>query len=487
MEKRTYSTDREIKALKPAAEKGKSYDVKDAKAQNLFIRVRPADSTGQFRRTFVLTTRLPGAKNTTRLSLGDYGDITLEEARDRAAEWRKKIRDGINPREEAEEEARRKEEMKSHAAAETAAKDKLRFGVVIEEYLSRHVKGQRRGGPAEREIRNELIPVWKDKLITEITRRDVVTLIDTITDRGAKYQAHNVLGHARTFFNWAIDRGKYGLESSPCDRLRPARVIGAKKPRQRVLNDAELVALWKAADDMERPRLTTEGKDATVPAGYPYGSIFKLLVATGQRKSEVAEARWREFHPELVRLLRNRKTGSPPIEWDKVDNTWKLWIIPPERFKSDATHTVPLSNEALAILATLPHFVSGDHLFSTTGGKLPVGNFGNAKTRLDGHMLAILRKKAEERGDDPATADLPPFVLHDIRRTVRTRLSALRVPEETAEMVIGHAKQGLARTYNQNTFDDEKREALNLWAARLRSIVLPPPANLINLRGARNV
>jgi integrase len=80
-------------------------------------------------------------------------------------------------------------------------------------------------------------------------------------------------------------------------------------------------------------------------------------------------------------------------------------------------------------------------------------------------------------------SELPSFVVHDLRRTVRTRLSELRVPEHIAEAVIGHSKRGLARVYNQHRYATEIREALELWNARLRAIVEPPPANVVALRG----
>ncbi len=272
-----------------------------------------------------MVTRFPGSKNPTRHALGEYrvdnkGDLTLEEAREKAGEWRKLIRQNIDPR---EAERRGKEEGRPQAST-------LTFGAVIEEYLARHVKGQRRAATVEREIRSETIPAWKDKLVTEITRADVVALVEAIADRPAPYHAHNVFGHIRTFFNWAIDRGKYGLEASPCDRLKPGRLIGEKKPRQRVLSDDEIFALWRATSRL----------------GYPYGPLFRLLLITGQRKAEVGEARWIEFHPELARMLRERKPGEA-IDWSEVDRQLKVWTVPPERFKSDSSHLVPLTDDAL--------------------------------------------------------------------------------------------------------------------------------------------
>jgi hypothetical protein len=78
-----------------------------------------------------------------------------------------------------------------------------------------------------------------------------------------------------------------------------------------------------------------------------------------------------------------------------------------------------------------------------------------------------------------------PWVVHDIRRTVRTRLASLRVSDLVAEMVIGHGRSGIQRVYDQHTYELEMREALELWAARLRDIVTPPPENVVRLRKGR--
>jgi integrase len=169
---------------------------------------------------------------------------------------------------------------------------------------------------------------------------------------------------------------------------------------------------------------------------------------TGQRKAEVAGARWRE-----------------------IDLERRLWTIPPERFKSDAVHVVPLADPAMALLAGLPRFAGGDYLFSSTHGRKPVNGFSNAKIVLE-------QRLAEALGAEPER-----WVLHDIRRTVRTRLSGLRVPDPVAEMVIGHARKGLARVYDQHQYLDEMREALDAWAMRLRSIVEPPATNVVALHG----
>ena len=212
--------------------------------------------------------------------------------------------------------------------------------------------------------------------------------------------------------------------------MKPAALIGAKQPRQRVLSDVELASLWRASETV----------------GYPYGPLYKLLLLTGARKNEVAG-----------------------MKWSELDLTKRVWTVPPERFKSNASHLVPLTDQAVEIIKHIPRFTEGDHLFSTTYGKKPISGFSKGKARVDKLIKEDIGKS-------------PPWVIHDIRRTVRTRLASLRVSDLVAEMVIGHGRKGIQRVYDQHTYEDEMRDALKLWTSRLRSIVTPPPENVVRLR-----
>jgi hypothetical protein len=122
---------------------------------------------------------------------------------------------------------------------------------------------------------------------------------------------------------------------------------------------------------------------------------------------------------------------------------------------------VPLSTTAWALLNKVHRVGEKDWIF-TIDGKRPVANFSGAKSRLDKLMVEAL-------GYKPA-----PWVLHDLRRVVRSQLSALKVPENVAEMVIGHGKKGLARVYDQHAYLDEMREALQAWANKLWDTVSCP-------------
>ena len=418
-------TDRSVRALKPAAA-NKRYITMDEACPGLGVRVNDQAS-----KVFTFVGRFPGSRNPTRRAIGAYPNISLEEARKTGRAWQRLLADGVDPR--AERQRREREELRLTANP---------FGTVAAAYVA-HLqrKGLRSAAEVERYLDREFVPAWRDRPIGELTRADVLTVIQRLVNRGKPAAARNALAYVRSFFGWAVDA--YGLESSPADRIQPKRLIGAAKSRTRVLNDEELSALWRATGRMS----------------YPFAPLFRMLLLTGQRRSEVAEAQWHEF-----------------------DLAGKMWVVPAARSKSGQQHLVPLSDDVLRILAELPRFKKGSFIFSTTFGERPVSGFSKIKDALDKRMLRTLRAMARKRGENPANVEMRPFVIHDLRRTVRTRLSSLRFPDEVAEAVIGHGRKGLQRVYDQHQRIDEMREAHAAWAARLRDIVEPSPVNVVPLR-----
>lgn len=418
-------TDRRLRSLKPAAA-GKRYIEWDTIVPALGVR-----ATDKGTLTFVLVTRFPDSKHPTPRELGKYGAVTLEAARAKARLWLEMISKGIDPKREAERDQLERQRRRKNS-----------FAAVAEDFIRREVKKKRRGAAMERDLRQEFIARWAERPVTEITQHDVLAVLDEVIDRGAPYQAHALFGHVRRLFNWAIGRGSYGLTASPCDRLKPSDAIGKRVARTRTLNDDELRVLWRASKRI----------------GYPFGSMYRLLMLSGLRLTEVSDARWREF-----------------------DFKQKLWIIPGERVKGGQTHIVPLTEEMLGLLSKLPR-QDGEFLFSTTLGVRPISGFSKVKARLDQRMATIWRALAriEQRNYEA----ISPWRTHDIRRSMRTHLSALPVTDLVRELVIGHAKPGLHKIYDQHAYLDEKREALVLWGRRLMSIVEPPPTNVISLRAA---
>jgi integrase len=309
-----------------------------------------------------------------------------------------------------------------------AAKQASRFDVIAEDFIRRHVARARTANAIGLRIRRELIARWGDRAIANVARADVVRMVDEITDRGHPEAARQTFVYARRLFHWAVTRDL--LQHAPTDHLDVKDLVGAKKIRQRLLTENELKLIWRAAAE----------------TSYPEGPYVQLLLLLGVRRSELGQAMWSE-----------------------VDLERALWTIGPQRMKSDEGHTVPLPPRAVAILRPLPRFVSG-YVFTARGSR-PLNDFGAVKLRLDQRVTAL-------NGGQPLEA----WTFHDCRRAFRTGLSTLGVAPHIAELCLAHRQPGLARTYDLHRFDEEKRHALNAWAARLLAIVEPSPDKVVALR-----
>ena len=187
--------------------------------------------------------------------------------------------------------------------------------------------------------------------MANLRRGDLTAITDRIIDSGRPAAAHRVFELTKTLFNWATDRGD--IEFSPFAAMRPPV---SKVVRDRVLTDAEIPLVWHGADAL----------------GYAFGPLVKLLLLTGQRRSEVAG-----------------------MSWGEVDLEKKEWVIPSGRSKSQREHSVPLSSLAMEILEALPRFTQGDYLLTTTGGQKHISGFGKGKARLDTKMLEIQQEDDE--------------------------------------------------------------------------------------------
>jgi integrase len=234
----------------------------------------------------------------------------VEQARDRARDSLRQVQAGLHP----VKERRAAERL----AAEAAARPDT-FRAIAELYIERYAsKNTKPGTCAElrRQLSRDVYPKWGERAIREITRRDVVELLDGIADRGAPIQANRTLARLRTLFNWSVDREI--IASTPFARMqRPS----PEKERSRTLSDDEIRWFWKACDRL----------------GWPFGPMCKLLLLTAQRRTEVAG-----------------------MLWSEIDLDTRTWVIPRERAKNDREHAVHLSNFAVEIIETLPRFAEGE-------------------------------------------------------------------------------------------------------------------------------
>jgi integrase len=439
--------DRTIKKLlkdKTRAAPGQRYTIWDGELPGFGVRVTDKHLS------YIYAGRFPGSKHWTRREIGAVDAMTLAAARDTARDWIKLLAKGVDPAAEME-----------RLAQEQARKRADTFSAVAESYIAEKVIGPNPARPLMRKarvttqiIRKVFIATWKERPVASIDRNDVLVLIRA-KKRLHPAEARSWLSTIKSLFTWALDQS-YGLDRSPCSDIKPSSAIGERNPRDRALDDTEVRALWRAADQSE----------------YPVKPIYQMLLLSGLRLNEVAKANWSEFDPAK-----------------------RQWVIPAARMKGKNTgskkavsHLVPLTPSMIEILDTLPRFNGGDLLFSTTHGRKPFWMGSKVKNDIDAKMLVELRRIAQQRGNDPQKVKLEEWVNHDIRRTVRTNLSALKVKQEVAEAILAHKQGGIVGTYDVYSYSDEKREALELWAARLREIVNPPQpepdkdSNVVDLR-----
>jgi integrase len=393
------------------------------------------------------------------------------------------VKRGVDP---VDEEKKEREAVEAARLAELAAREHT-FRAVAERYIAGRTS-KRRAKQDAQEIYRLLMPAWGDRPINEIMPDDVLNLIERTAKR-SPYDARNCWGHAVGIFKtavhgWPVVDEETGREvrvrplavspMASLDRKRAFENVDLRH-RDRVLSDDEVLAFWRGSGRL----------------GYPYGPWYQLLLLTGVRVSELKGACWSEFHPELRRALRDARAEDREVDWSAMPVEHKVWTVPAERFKSEVDHIVPLQDDALAIIAALPVWDKGDYLFSTTDGRKAVNGFSKAKGRLDREMLKSLRALARSRGEDREAwrvLKLREWVNHDLRRVVRSNLSALNIADHVAEMCLGHGRTGLQRVYDQHRYLDEIRSAMEAWAKRLRRLTgwapEPQPAgdNVVQMR-----
>jgi integrase len=449
------------KLAERAAPAGQRVTIRDVLVPGLALRL-----TDKGHLSYILAARYPGSPNWTRRELAGCNAISLEKARDTARDWIELLGKGIDPRDELE----RLEKEEARKRADT-------FMSVVEEYIRDRVVGpdpkkpiMRKRKYVSRVLKDVFGKAWGEKPIVRIERGDVVTMIKAKKRKhrrsGGPEEARSQLAVLKAMFVWALGQD-YGLERSPCSDIKAKDIIGVKTLGDRILRSDELRALWIVASNMP----------------YPIGPIYQLLMLSALRKNEVVRATRSEFN-----LLHMQ------------------WIIPASRMKGRNVgtdgkkakpHLIPLTAQMIEIFENLPRLNSTDLLFSTSrvkrGGEgtlpryRPVWVGSKIKKAVDIAMLEQLRKIAAERGDDPAQVKLAKWTNHDIRRTVRSTLPALKVQEEVSEAILSHAKIGINKIYNLYEYQSEKLEALELWAARLREIVtapVQPGGDVVNMRKA---
>jgi integrase len=301
------------------------------------------------------------------------------------------------------------------AAARAPKRREITLGDVVERYLpyaERKLKASTFSGIVLH-LRKHWQPLHRHEL-QNLERRHVAAELGRIATTSGLYGANRSRAALSALFGWAIGEGL--TDTNP--------VVGTNKAteevsRKRTLTDEELEAVWRTAGRSD------------------YAAIVRLLILTGQRREEVGG-----------------------MLWSEIGFKDAMWGIGAGRTKNGLPHDVPLSAPVMTILSALNRREGRDLVFGAGDGSFQ--GWSNAKSALDARVSPAL-------GRTPS-----PWRLHDIRRTVATRMADLSVQPHVIEAVLNHVsghKAGVAGVYNRASYASEKRRALDLWASHVMALV----------------
>lgn len=387
----------------------------DTLVTGLCFRVAPAGT-----KTWSLVYTRPANNKRARIPLGRYPSLPLADAREAAQAARVKLAKGGDPGREK-------------AAAMTVAD-------LVESYLARSTT-KKNGSPKRslpeigRRLRKNVTAVIGAIRLADLHKRDVTRCIDAVKDRGAGLEANRVFEDVRAMLRWAHGRGDIdGLLT-----LGMRKPTGTE-PRDRALMPEEVRIMWAALPQAEMREVTR--------------NVLRLCLITAQRVGEVAG-----------------------ITLDELDLEARIWTIAAIRTKNSVEQKCPLSEMALGIireqmvaneaLAARKNRKPSRFLFPAPGGRAPI----------DGGSIAKAVKREEKPAGKPnaLTMGVKPWTPHDLRRTAATEMEALGVSPIVIGHVLNHQSVKKAtvtsKHYALHTYQREKREALELYAARLAGIV----------------
>jgi integrase len=376
-------TDAWLRKLKPPVERE---DFRDRGTRGLQLRSSPSGV-----KTFSFVFRL-GSKMG-RATLGRYPDVDLKFARTKADEFRKLVSQGIDPRSEKRTKRRLQE---------------MTVELMVHEFIQTYAKPKNSSWKqAESNLRLYLSNFYGTQPISEVTRADIHQILDDLIARGKQTAANRALAHIRKFFGWLVERGY--LNHSPADHIKPRH---KESERDRVLSDAEIKAIWNAAEAMSGP----------------YSAWLKLLLLCGQRRVETASMRRSQI----------------------IDGSWHLSATDT---KNKQPHIIPLPNQAQRLVDQLIEKEDNFLIKSGRNGDRPVNGFSKAKLQMD------------------RLSGVENWKFHDLRRTVATNLTKLGIDRLILQKIINHSERGVTQIYDRYSYMDEKREALQKWADKLDEII----------------
>lgn len=405
----------------------------------LYARVHKGSADHRPRITFVYRYKTGGKTRWHRL--GEYSTAyRLADARRDHAKARNQRDQGLDP-------SRERERLKADNAAKEQAQalEKTMRGL-FEDWEKKHLKGQRKDGGAmvRQFIESDVLQYIGKIKARDVTRQDLVQLIDRIADRGSNRKANAVLSLLKQMYKHGLARGI--VDADPTYGLTKAHAGGKETPRERNLAPAEITALAKVLPDANLPdRLQ---------------AALWLLLATGARVGELIRAEWREF-----------------------DLDARTWTIPAERSKNKKQHIVYLSDFAVRWLKVLQDKGTTTLLFEGRKEREPLSEKWISKCLRDRQRTKAFKKRTTKTG--VLLLDGGEWRAHDLRRTMASRMGDLGIAPHVIEKCLNHTLGGILAVYQRQDYLAERREAFDTWGRYLERITTADASNVIELPRTR--
>jgi len=412
-----------VTALRALRSLPKRYEVSDPDMPGLQIRVDASLADGSAgARTWQWRYQWHGRRH--KLALGQWPHLSQAEAHDRVRAARRVLERGIDPR-KAGLTRDRGAVVAAPLDSEGQAVDPHSVEALTIEFMQRYVTPRLKHPEAvQRMLDKDVLPTWRTRDARTIRPIEVVRLVDAIVDRGSPAMANDVAALLDQLFRYGIQREL--VETNPVQLLFAPG--GAEKPRARALNDEELATLLGFLESVfaNAPRTA---------------SAIRIALYTACRRSELTRAKWSELELE----------GKAP-----------LWIVPAVNSKTGTEYRIPLVPAAVAEFKRLKRRAGrSPYVMPAERGEGPV------------NPLLITRSVARHL-ETLGLHGIAPFVLHDLRRTVRTGLARLKIAPHIAERCLNHQQRGVVAAYDVYAYGEEKRGAMNEWAQHLAAITRAP-------------
>ncbi|RMX05715.1 site-specific integrase [Corticibacter populi] len=386
-------TDAALRNLKP---KSKIYKASDR--DGMYVTVSTSGTV-----TFRYDYRIHGRRET--LTIGRYGPggISLAMARELLLEARKAVQAGRSPALEKQREKRRVDEIQT-------------FGGAMEAWFTNAKLADSTRAMRKHIIDRDILPFFRNRLLTEIEPQDLRALCNKVKERGAPATAVQIRYIVKQVYVYAIAHGEKVI--NPADSVGAAS-IATFVPKDRALSPLEIRLMLQQLEEI---------------ATYPTIRLaLRLILLTLVRKSELIQA-----------------------TWDEVNFERRTWTIPKERMKGRNPHVVYLSSQVLDIFVTL-HACAGGSRFVFPSRYDAKRGMSNATLN---RITQLIVQAAKAKG-----LPLQPFTVHDLRRTGSTLLNEIGFNRDWIEKCLAHEDGRSSRSvYNKAEYAEQRRHMLQQWA-----------------------